>query len=78
MEGVGHFFASLSLVAPTTSVVAVTSSTPKPSEIFCCIGAMEEIPQIKPLKPLSFHPMSSVVYHLSIQVSSHSVYTKVG
>jgi hypothetical protein len=39
---------------------------------------MEEIPQIKPLKPLSFHPMSSVVYHLSIQVSSHSVYTKVG
>jgi len=78
VEGVSHFFASLSLVAPTTSVVAVTSPAPKPSEVLCCVGAMEEIAQIKPLKPLSFHPMSSVVHHLSIQVSSHSVYTKVG
>jgi hypothetical protein len=77
VEGVSCYFTSLSLVAPTTSVVAVTSPTPKPSEILCYIGAMEEILQIKPLKLLSFHPTSSVIHHLSIQVSSHSVYTKV-
>jgi len=70
-EGVSHSFTSLSLVAPTISLVAVTSPTPKPSEILCCIGAMEEIQQIKSLKLLSFHPTSSVVHHLSIQVSSN-------
>jgi len=57
-------------MAPTISMVAVTSPTPKPSEILCLVGSMEEIPQIKPLKLLSFHHASSVVHHLSIQVSS--------
>jgi hypothetical protein len=36
VEGVCRSFTCVSLVAPTTSVVAVTSPTPKPSEILCC------------------------------------------
>jgi len=65
----------VSLVAPTISVVAVTSPTPKPSEIFCWIGAMEEIPQIKPLKLLGFHHTSSVVTifpSMCLAVCSHN------
>jgi hypothetical protein len=50
VEGVSHSFTNLILVVPTTSVVAVTSPTPKPSEILCCRGAIKENPQIKPLK----------------------------